>query len=200
MVFLDWSQRAQQPAKCQILGYREKEERNAAIPTPKIMTSVSFQCCGEDGKGLYPSARSHLGPREAPRTCLGCGSSSSSLGASPCIVQNPSIFLVCPKGTPSADCLSESWTPPGIGVALRHLSVSRRGLWVPSSPQLGAASGKARCFPPSGMSHLLLLSGNAVDHLHLGQKGHFLDVSGLLSLSITLLCAKGTWYGDKWHQ
>lgn len=39
---------------------------------PQIMTSVSFQCHGEDGQGLYPSARSHLGPREAPCTWLGC--------------------------------------------------------------------------------------------------------------------------------
>lgn len=37
---------------------------------------------------------------------------------------------------------------------------------------------------------------NAVGHLHLGQKGHFLEVLGLLSLSISLLCAKDTWYGD----
>lgn len=71
-------------------------------------------------------------------------SSSSSLGASSCIVQNPSIFPVCPKGTPSADYLSESWTPPGIGVALRHLSVIRRGLWVPGSPSARGSKRQSR--------------------------------------------------------
>lgn len=132
--------------------------------------------------------------------CWAVSSSSSSLGASPRVVPNPPVAPACPKGTPGAAYLSESRTPPGIVAGLRHLSVSRRGLRVPGSPSAGGSKRQSRVL--STLRHFSPSPAecSAVGHLHLGQKSHFLDVSGLLSLSIALLCAKGTWYRDKWHQ
>lgn len=136
MIFLEQSQRTQQPATQQLLGYGGWRKGNAAIAAPEVLMSFPLPTTVVR-PGLWSSRQSHLWPRGAPCALLGCRQPILPLAScTTClllgwILRKSQICL-------NVASLSEVWDTLDIAVGLHKMliafPISKMWLWVTGGP------------------------------------------------------------------